>query len=170
MDSKVVALFKELELVLTESIARAAPIESDVYVCGFWLFYCDYQNINAPCFAHNNEPADPDNRWSPPEWSVDVQGDVYESVMPLYETLTSLMSGKSDAEWEELIQYQYEFYCNLCVSLNSNLSADSSPFKNWKTTPDFLIGIFEEREGETTYKVLIESSLGKPLATKIGIL
>lgn len=170
MDSKIESIFKEIENALLESIAKATPKESDIYACSFWLFYCDYQNINAPCFAYNKEPEEAGNRWSPPEWCVDVQDDIYKSISPLYENLTSLMSGKSDAEWEELIQYQYEFYCQLCKSLNSRLSSDLSPFKNWKTTPDFLVGIFEEREDEETYEMLIESSIGKSLAAKIGVL
>ncbi|KZZ13933.1 hypothetical protein A3765_14120 [Oleiphilus sp. HI0130] len=170
MDSKIQSIFKEIESVILESIATVHPKQDEVYACSFWLFYCDYEQINPPCFAYNNEPEQAETRWSPPEWAIDIQDDVYEKLNPLYERLTAQMAGKSDEEWEELIQYQYEFYCSLCKSLNSGLGSSSSPFKNWKTTPDFLVGIFEEREDEEIYELLVKSSVGEAVAAKIGVL
>ena len=166
MNSEIQTIFKDIESAIIRAVECDVPKEQGIYVCGFWLFYCDHQKISAPCFAYNNVPTDVEVKWSPAEWVVDIHDGVYDKLNPLYERLSDLMSGKSDEEWENLIHYQYEFYCLLCNSLNRNLS----PFKKWNTTSDFLIGIFEEREDEEIYENLVRSSIGEVRVNEIGIL
>jgi hypothetical protein len=169
MDNLISNLFQKIEVVLLDSI-KALDIDSEVYACGFWLFYCDYSVINPPSFAYNSSYKEKDERWAPPEWDVDVDDSVYDALSPIYEELSKLLDGRSDEQWEELIEFQWKFYSALCYKLNSEVSTEDSPFKNWKKSTDFVIGIFEEREGEEIYEKLVIDSLGINKAKELGVL
>ncbi len=161
MEIELESAFKEIKLSIIDTIKKHPPERENVYSCGFWLFYCDYSMLGTPCFAYNIEGEyEDDTKWCPPEWVVDVEDSMIDALEPHYEKISELMAGKSDEAWEDLVKYQYEFYCNLCLQLNDMSNTDNSPFKNWNTTNDFVIGVFEEREGEELYDELVKLSVG----------
>ena len=169
MDSNIEKLFLEIEAAFINAI-KSLHIKNEVYACGLWLFYCDYTVINPPCFGYNSSYDEKDDKWAPPEWDVDVDDTVYDALSPLYEKLSKLMEGKADQDWEELIEYQWEFYSKLCYKLNSVIESKASPFINWPKSSDFVIGIFEEREDEEIYKKLVINSLGSAKAKDLCVI
>lgn len=169
MGNLISTLFQKIEVVLLESIG-SLNINREVYACGFWLFYCDYSVILPPSFGYNSSYERDDDRWSPPEWDIDVDDAVYDVLSPIYEELTMLMSESSDEEWQELIEFQWKFYSSFCFKLNSEISGEDSLFKNWERSKDFVIGIFEEREGDEMYEKLAIDSLSEDRARELGVL
>ena len=169
MDFQVEKLFFKIEKKITKGI-KALKIEDKPYGCGFWLFYCDYVVFRPPCFGYNIEFEDENDRWSPPEWEVDIVDSIYEKLEPIYEKITLLMQGKSDEEWEELIDFQWRFYTSFCSDLNINIKNESSPFKNWNTTEDFVIGVFETSENQETFVKLVIDSIGMEKAKKLCVI
>lgn len=169
MEAFIEETFQEIEKALIEAI-KATETAKQIYACGFWLFYCDYSVISPPCFGYNSDFEDNDERWAPPEWDVDVDDSMYNALATIYDSLTKRMDGKSDEEWEELLDYQWDFYSKLCFKLNSDINSGSSPFNNWSKSSDFVIGIFEEREGEEIYKKLAINSVGKAKAIELCII
>ena len=169
MHNNIEILFQEIEKAFINTV-KSLDIKSEVYACGFWLFYCDCSNINPPCFGYNSSYDEDDDRWAPPEWDVDIDDEVYDALSPLYSKLSELMNDKPDEDWEELIEYQWEFYAKLCYKLNNEICNDSSPFKTWPKSNDFVIGIFEERESEEVYNWLAINSLGHEKAKKLCVI
>ncbi|MDA7747408.1 hypothetical protein N8878_08805 [Psychromonas sp.] len=162
--------FTKIEKAIINSISTLKPSVEEAYVSGFWLFYCDHTSINPPCFALNTNYSDDEEKWSPPEWDIDVIDEVYDALAPIYKELSEYMSSKSDDEWEELVEYQFKFYSELCLQYNESMSSEESPFNSWHKSNDFVIGIFEEREDEETYKELIISSIGSKKASALNII
>lgn len=170
MDKQIEEIFAEVESVVVEAIKAVRVSAKELYVCGFWLFYCDYTVISPPCFGYNTTYKENDDRWAPPEWDVDIDNDVFGALEPIYERLASAMIGKSDEEWVELIEYQWDIYSRLCFKLNTEIGDENSPFKQWNKSNDFLIGIFEEREGEEMYNKLAIASVGLSKAKELSII
>ncbi|WLQ16756.1 hypothetical protein O5O45_12590 [Hahella aquimaris] len=159
-------IFEEIDRKIVETIEDIEPNIGEIYVAGFWLFYCDYTVLSRPCFSYNSENTDEQTRWSPPDWTVDIDDIMDQALAPLYEKITALMENCSEKEWDTLLDFQFEFYCNLCQKLNNDLM----PFKKWSTTKNFVIGIFEERESEDVYHSLIKNSIGHGKAIELGII
>lgn len=169
MDRNIEKLFSEIGDALV-GVLKSLEIKMEIYACGFWLFYCDYTVISPPCFAYNSSYDEKYDRWAPPEWDVDVDDTVYDVLSPIYEKLSSMMVGKTDQDWEQLIEYQREFYSELCFRLNSEVDGQDSPFKHWIKSSNFVIGIFEEREGEEIYNKLAVDSLGYEKAKELCVI
>ena len=138
-----------------------------VYACGFWLFYADFSVIGAPCFAYNIVGREDDAKWSPPEWAVDVEDRIAEALTPHYERLTELMTGQSDEMWESLIQFQWDYYSQLCLEITRDAP---SLLHHWQVADDFVCGIFEEREDDEIYSRLLRASIGEEVVERLGIL
>ncbi|SFM13446.1 hypothetical protein [Marinobacter zhejiangensis] len=169
MDSKVRDVFSEIEEVLIQAI-RDIPVPPEtLYACGFWLFYCDYSTISPPCFGYNSEYGEEDERWAPPEWDVEEEENVFEALEPAYEKLMGLMEGRSNEAWAQLVEFQWRFYTDFCARLNASMNSPSSPFAGWSKTDDFVVGVFEEREGEEIYNRLAIDSVGRDSAVKLSI-
>lgn len=168
MDNLVEKLFHEIEKAFLSSV-RSLRLDNKVYACGFWLFYCDYTVISPPCFGYNSSYEE-DDRWDPAEWEVDTDDTVYDAMSPFYEKLSNLMDGKPDESWEQLIEYQWQFYSNLCYKLNSEINSENSPFKGWSKSEDFVVGIFEQREGQEKYEELAIGSLGYEKAKDLCVI
>ncbi|WP_299973849.1 hypothetical protein [uncultured Pseudoteredinibacter sp.] len=169
MDQIIANIFAEIEDTFV-GVLESLEIKAEIYACGFWLFYCDYTVISPPCFAYNASYNEKYDRWAPSEWEVDVDDSVYDALTPVYEKLSKLMEGKSDEEWGKLIEYQWKFYSELCYKLNSEIHNQDSPFRGWPKCNDFVIGIFEEREGEEVYKELAISSLSYEKAKELCVI
>lgn len=169
MDQDIEKIFAEIEDAFVGAL-RTIEIKTEIYACGLWLFYCDYTVISPPCFGYNSSYDEKYDRWAPPEWDVDVDDSVYDVLAPIYEKLSKLMEGKPDGAWEKLIEYQWKFYSELCNKLNSEIDSLDSPFRTWPRSNDFVIGIFEEREGEEVYNELAIGSLGYEKAKELCVI
>ena len=125
--------------------------------------------LGVPCFAYNTAGNEKDSKWCPPEWIVDVEGQMAVTLNPLYQQVSSYMKGKNDEEWETLIEYHWDIYSEFCLSLNQSSEIDEHPLAHWNLSDDFVIGIFEEREGEEIYDFLAKASVGEKKAIDLGI-
>ena len=170
MRKEIQTIFQSIEKSLLETFSQLKKPETDVYACGFWLFYCDYTILGQPCLAYNIAGNENHAKWSPPEWIVDVDENVIDTLTPYYEKINKLMHDQDDKSWEELMQYQYDFYSNLCFNINNQIKKGDSPFSNFNLTKDFIIGIFEERESEEIYHTLAIASIGESAARELGVI
>lgn len=165
------SLFSEVKEIIIKTMKSIPAPDKSIYACGFWLFYCDYSSLGIPVFAYNSEEdLDDEDRWSPPEWDVDVEDDMIDALEDVYSRINKKMNGKSDDDWRILIQLQQKVYSDLCLSLNDSKNEDTFPLKHWNLSEEFVIGIFEERECSDLYIELIENSVGEKRAISLGIL
>jgi hypothetical protein len=167
MSPDIESAFSQIGEILKRTLREIPAPDGTVYACGFWLFYCDYTVLGAPCFAYNIIGKEKGTKWCPPEWIVDVEDRVVEALNPLYQKVSELMKGQSDDAWESLIRYQWDFFSTLCLSITRDAR---SLFSHWRLTDDFVCGIFEEREGGEVYDSLVQSSVGEQLTIRLGIL
>ena len=170
MNGNITAIFDAIKVEIASTLSNLSSNLAGIYAGIFWLFYSDGTVINPPCFAINNMDNIDDNKWSPPDWAIDIVDDVYDAVSPLYEKLTLEMKGAPDSHWEDLVNYQYSFYCDLCKQLNEQHSEGKPVFGRLDITSEFFVGILEEREGEECFNHLISSSIGKDKAVSLGII
>ncbi|NOK58795.1 MAG: hypothetical protein GFH27_549301n177 [Chloroflexi bacterium AL-W] len=169
LQKELEALFEDMEIRIHSTLQRLPAPEGIVYACGFWLFYCDYTTLGVPCFAYNTVGNENDTKWSPAEWVVEVEDELTEALNPLYEQVSSLMADKDDQDWEALIEYQWNFYSKVCMSLNKSVKQGGGPLAHWNLIENFVIGIFEEREGDDMYDFLVKTSVGEKTAIELGI-
>jgi len=169
MNREIEEIFHGIEIALVTALCSVQP-ENEIYACGFWLFYCDHTVIRPPCFGYNSSYEHEDDRWSPPEWDVDIDNDVYGALEPFYQKLIDIMSGQSDDAWENLMNYQWSFYTNLCRKLNMEVDSEVSPFKEWPRKSNFVVGVFEVNESEEMYDKLAVQSLGHQKAQQLCVI
>jgi hypothetical protein len=167
MESEVEKNFIRIYAAVYDALQRIPIPSEEIYVGGFWLFYCDYTVLGAPCLAFNSGGSDIEARWSPSEWQVDVDDTVAEVLNPLYIELTKFMEGRSDEDWEFLIEYQYSYYCAISLALTKE---KEKVFSGWNLADDFVVGVFEERESEEIYSALVKASISEDLVGRLGIL
>lgn len=158
---RIVANWKDLATRAVVDAATENP-ESDYYTGGFWLFYVDYTLFGVPCFGLNTEEhlaaSDPMCRWSPPEWLADVHPS-YEAVQPLYAELSELLESAPDAAWDLAIEQHLDAMCGLCRELTKDYHSPDGSFGAIRKNPQFVFGIFEERESEEIYEALRNGSI-----------
>ncbi len=166
MKSEIQKIFNKISTEIGPLVESHSALtkNSPVYAGSFWLFYCDYTVIHPPCFALNTvDGIELDdgwsNKWSPPDWKFPSIDDVTESLMPLYLELSELLKDQSDDIWEEVIDYNFRLYCNLCRKLTINARGNFGEYSQWNKTEDFLFLIIEEREGEEMYNQLLKDSV-----------
>jgi hypothetical protein len=152
---------------IKQALATIPKPDGIVYACGFWLFYADYTIIGPPCFAYNILGEDEDSKWAPPDWVVDVDDRILDSLKPHYEHLSNTMQGQSDETWDALIEFQLNYFARLCLDITRNAK---SILSHWQMTDDFVCGIFEEREDEETFIRLLHASMGEEAVGRLGIL
>jgi hypothetical protein len=167
MTPEIEAVFAQISLRVRDTLRTLPAPPSAVYAGAFWLFYCDYTRLGEPCFAYNEVGAGDEGKWSPPEWKVDVDDDMVKALSPLYRELETLMTGQGDDAWDQLIEYQWNFFSELCQQLTREAKV---LLGHWSLTDDFVFAILEEREGDEIYTRLVEASVGGALARRLGIL
>ncbi len=89
------------------------------------------------------------------------------ALKPHYEKLTDLMNGQSEEVWETLIEFQLNYYSQLCLEITRDAK---TLLGHWRITDDIICGIFEEREAEETFIRLLHSSMGEEAVERLGIL
>ncbi|GEM_PF-6053827 len=166
METEIEPFFARIYDAIRETLSSVEAPSGQVYSIGFWLFYCDYFVLSAPCLAYNTRGNEQEAKWCPPEWQTDVDEDIAAVLGPIYSEISDFMDGRSDDDWEFLIDYQWRYYCGICHALTKDASA---LLPNWDFTDDFVAGIFEEREGDELYQALAKASVGEKRALKLGI-
>ena len=170
MKSQIESIFSEIEETIFQTLRKIKAPEGLVYACSFWLFYCDSTLLGVPCFAFNIEGKEVEAKWSPPEWIVDIEDSMVEALTPAYGKVTELMENESEENWDELIEFQWGFYCKLCRKINKLVKTENNPLSHWNLSEDFVMGIFEEREEEDLYEILVKESVGEETAVKLKII
>jgi hypothetical protein len=108
-----------------------------------------------------------DVKWYPPDWAVDADGRMTAALTPFYQEINELMDGQDDDVWNEMMDYQHEFFSRLCLSITRDAR---SLLSHWLLTDDFVCGILDVKETGEVYVSLIQSSIGKRAAKRLGIL
>lgn len=138
-------------------ISHVSTSDAPVYGCAFWMLYCDYSVLGVPCFAINDEDhesaQDQYQRWAPPEWRIDVH-DVVGEMQELYSKLSNGMKGKSDEDWEEMMEAHYGIMCSVSLQLTEKYHQSDLSTKN----SGFIVCILEEREGDEIFEALLKNS------------
>ncbi len=167
MTPEIEAVYSQVSLRVRDTLRTLPSPPSAVYACAFWLFYCDYTRLGEPCFAYNEVGASNEDKWSPPGWKVSVDDDMVKALSPLYRELETLMTGRGKDARNQLVEYQWEFYSDLCQQLTRDAK---ELLGHWPLADDFVFAILEEREGDETYTRLAEASVGRDLARRLGLL
>jgi hypothetical protein len=158
--------FEAIGVIVKKTLTKIPPPDGVIYACGFWLFYADYTVLGVPCFAYNVVGQEKDGKWSPPEWVVGVEDRMVDALKSHYEKLSDSMKGQSDEVWEALIEFQWNYYSQLCREITGDAE---SLLNHWRITDDFVCGIFEGREDEETFTRLLHRSMGEDLVERLGV-
>jgi hypothetical protein len=143
-------------------MCRSHPAER-FYAAGFWLFYVDYTVVGVPCVAMNTEAhvavhsETPSVRWTPPNWQFDVINPAIRAMQPLYDALSLALEGKDDPIWDDLVEAHYAAMARVCRRVTELIHSGCGEFAGLPVTKDFVVGIFEERDGE--YERLVRASI-----------
>ncbi len=163
--------FERVETIFFEVLKELPIPEEEIKTAGFWMFYCDNVNLGTPCFAYNSKDLSSSlGKWSPPNWSVNIEKTIMNSLRPIYEEIIAYMEGKNFQHWMELVQYQLKFYSKLCQKINAPHDSEDHPLREWNLGADFVCGIFDEREGPTEFSKYVEMSVGEEKAKQLGII
>ena len=161
------SVFARIGERLMRTLREVPAPDGTVYACGFWLFYCDYTTLGVPNLAYNILGKEEDVRWYPPDWFVDADERICKALAPLYQEINELMAGQEEDVWVSLMEHQWECYSLLCRSITRDAR---SLLSHWRLTDDFVCGILDVKETDEVYTYLIESSIGKRKAIRLGIL
>ena len=156
------AAWLEVVLNTVRAFTKTHPDER-FYAGAFWLCYVDYTMFGVPCFALNTEAhlqaegveGDDGSRWSPPNWAYDLIDNAIEPMRPHYEALTRDLEGQSDEVWDAACEAHFQLLARVCREATTAIHQSPSP----GITEDFVIGIFEEREGEPLFSQLVRASI-----------
>jgi hypothetical protein len=137
------------------------------YAGSFWLCYVDYTMFGVPCFSMNTEAhaaAHGGNtsagiRWSPPNWEFDVIDTAVERMRPLYQMLSQELAGKEDAAWDTTIDEHFRALARVCREATEAVHQWRASGLVENITEDFVVGIFEEREGNSLFTRLVRDSI-----------
>ena len=138
------------------------------YAAAFWLLYVDYSMFGTPCFAINSEShlaatrgeeLESFTRWSPPNWQFDVLPESIEIMAPYYDALSSSLIDQPETAWDAAIEEHAQALARVCRRLTEDARHRSGPFTQVKLPRDFVMGIFEEREGEPTFSRWVNASI-----------
>ena len=97
-------------------------------------------------------------RWSPANWKFDVL-DATEAMSPHYEALSQSLAAQDDATWDAAIEEHVQALARVCCRLTEHARSRTGPFTQCDLPADFVVGIFEEREGEPTFSRWVRASI-----------
>jgi hypothetical protein len=146
----------------------AAYPHEQFYAAGFWLCYVDYTMFAGPVFAMNTESHLAANcgdwpegytRWSPPNWRFDVLRGAIEAMSPYYDALTASLAGQETAIWDGAIEAHWQTLARVSRLLTHAVRSGAAPFAGSSLPSSFVVGIFEEREGEPVFSRLVRESI-----------
>ena len=148
------------------SQAMSSPDE-EFYAAAFWLCYVDYTLFGTPCFAMSTESHCAVSvaewgegvRWSPPNWQYDVIDQAIQTMAPHYRTLSKSLAGEPEFVWDEAIEEHWKLLARVCRRLTHEARHREGYFSRLVLPDDFVVGIFEEREGEPIFSQLVHASI-----------
>ena len=145
-------------------VSHARNHPNDVfYAASFWLCYVDYTIFGTPCFALNTERTieqeGDDLRWSPADWQFSCTDSTVEAMQPLYEMLSDELSGRAESEWDLAIEEHFSVLARVCRRITTEARSRRGVFADTVLHPDFVVGIFEYREGDPLFTQLIRASI-----------
>lgn len=152
----------------TAIVSHASRFPAERFYAGaFWLCYVDYTLFGTPCFALNTESylardggdAEDSTRWSPPNWRFDVLDEPVEAMSPSYDKLSRSLADQDDTRWEAAIEEHFQALARVCRRLTHHARSRTGPFSEVDLPADFVVGIFEEREGDPTFSRLVRASI-----------
>ena len=137
------------------------------YAGAFWLCYVDYTLFGTPCFAMNTEShlancgaaVESSTRWSPPNWQFDIIDETVEAMSPLYDTLSRSLAGQDSGVWDATIEEHAQVLARVSRRLTQHARSRTGPFMQTHLLADFVVGIFDEREGQPTFSRLVRASI-----------
>lgn len=175
------SLLKDIEIkwedVATRTVANTVTAHpgDTFYGAGFWSFYADYTIIGAPCFAMNTEAhlaADPysdSNRWIPPNWKfANILGADHELV-PLYQQVSEALSADDEDRWQQVIEEHKQLIARVCRRVTAAIHARRGAFAVVTLPASFVVGIFEEQDGDDEYDRLARLSIDESLIDSIEL-
>ena len=143
------------------------------YGAGFWCFYADYTVLGTPCFAMNTEANLADdsdsNRWLPPNWRFDNISQAADAMDAVYQHLGEALDGQSDETWKETIEAHKQAIARVCHKLTAAANSDSGPLAGLAVSTPFVVGIFEEQDGDEEYDRLALLSVEESLIEEVEI-
>jgi hypothetical protein len=153
-------------LKAVHELTTAYPSER-FYAGAFWLCYVDYTMFGVPCFAMNTEAHVTANggntaegiRWSPPNWRFDVIDTAVARMQPHYQALSRDLDGKDDSIWDATIDEHFRALARVSRQATEIVHQSRARGMSGDISDDFVIGIFEEREGEPLFSQLVRDSI-----------
>ena len=149
-------------------LSQAADFPKErFYAASFWLLYADYTLFGTPCFAMNtesnlaaqSESTAEMSRWSPADWQFDCLFASTKIMDPYYEALSSSLGRSHETEWNAAMDQHVEALARVCRRLTQCARTRSAPFTHINLPSEFVVGIFEEREGEPTFSEWVRASI-----------
>lgn len=155
-------------------ISKAASLPDERFYAGaFWLCYVDYTMFGTPAFAMNSESYladcedDDSTMWSPPNWQFDVLDEAHEAMSPLYDALSQSLSGQNDDVWDTTIKEHWEVLARVSKRLTQDARSRTGLFSQTDLPSDFVVGIFDEREGEPMFSKLVRASIAPEILANL---
>ena len=145
------------------------------YAAGFWMFYADFTVLDPPNLSMNSESylaADKygdSNRWIPPNLQYDVIQSATDAMYPRYEQPSKELAGGDEDVWEQTMDEHKQEIARVCRRVTADARAGQGEFAGVSVVPNFVLGIFEEQDGEFEYDRLVELSIGREAAADLGI-
>ena len=147
-------------------VSQVASFPSERFYAGaFWLCYVDYTKFGTPCFAMNTEShltecgAESSSRWSPPNCQFDILDGAVEAMSPLYDALSRSLAGQDSAVWDAAIEEHSQVLARVSRRLTHHARSRTGPFVPADLPANFVVGVFDEREGEPTFSRLVRASI-----------
>ena len=149
--------------------------DEEFYAAAFWLCYVDYTLFGTPCFAMNTEShsavsaaeGSEGMRWSPPNWRYDVIDHATQAMTPHYSTLSASLAGQSESVWDDTIEEHWRLLARVCRRLTHEARHREGYFCDIALPPGFVVGIFEEREGEPIFSQLVRASIAPEILSTL---
>lgn len=175
VENLISAIESQWEEVAAKTIAQimAAFPDDQFYAAGFWLFYCDYTVIHPPCFGANTEASLAESgedakyhRWTPPNWRFDTIGGLSDKMMPLYEPLCE---EHEDDVWQKIMEDHKQSIARVCRRVTQQARSGAGPFAEVAVPANFVVGIFEEQDGDEEYDRLAIMSIEKSVLADLDV-
>lgn len=150
---------------------REEPAEQ-FYAAGFWHFYFDGMQFGVPFFglnmeSHYHASRKEGVRWTPSEWQYGYLSQATEILDPLYDELPSLLDNESEEIGDQICDAHLETMAKVCMTLTERIHRGDGAFATIQLPTDFVVGIFDEHQGDEGYIELIRKSIASERLAKL---
>jgi len=134
------------------------------FAAGFHTFYSDYAEFGG--FRLGLGAEETPRRWSGCEWGASDWGDICD--FPSYNTLASALEDQADEIWDQAQRQHEEQLSDVCRRLTSDARNGTGAFAECRQD-SFLVGIFNDLEGNEQFDRLVEMSVDGNDIERFGI-